>query len=372
MPFPFLNLPGELRNAIYHQVFGSNPRNDASRFHHPLFTVNRQIRHESRSIYFSTFIFIRIETPWDATDKDGGNELLPILASGQLAAEFYNYHMSVVVEGPQHGVLDRESKKLLLLVEDLPKFCQLWFYWHLSMNAELNQDLGLTVELHNPLDETSLPEPVQKALLMPFGTIKDLSAVKVFGASEEIVQKMKDEMKVPSETPEWCLEEATRLKDLGNDALRNHNPQAAIDLYIQSFLAIHIVCVGHLRLVWGDPWFDRLLQGGQFDGQHGHIVRLILRIRLVANILKAYLDLKEYEEAWFWGERTISLMRKAMGNQNDEAFVNFPAAVETGKIYFRTGYAGKQIGKPEDEVTRMLKVAHTYLPRDPVIQRELG
>jgi hypothetical protein len=235
----------------------------------------------------------------------------------------------------------------------------------------------LALHLQNPLavgtehpDELRIPNPVQHKLLLPFGAVRNLRKLEIIGdCNDTIVKEMKDKMEIPYDSPEKCLEEATKLKDAGNEALKR-SPQEAIDLYIESFRKIHIVCVGRRRSIWGDAWFDIILRNGPFKDQHGQMVRMILRVRLVANIVKAYLDLEDYVEAHFWGLRTINLMRQGMDDE-DVTMIGFPAAPAIGRIYYRTGFAAKRLGD-ESEARKLLRVAAAYLPNDHGIQRELA
>jgi tetratricopeptide (TPR) repeat protein len=200
--------------------------------------------------------------------------------------------------------------------------------------------------------------------------VKNLRDVKVVGDHNETIEEsMREKMAIPYETAESCLEAATKLKDAGNTALPT-NPKRAIELYVEAFKKIHIICIGRRRSIWGDSWFDTQLRGGTFDGQHGQVVRMVLRVRLVANTVKAYLDLEEYEEAIHWGMRTINLMREAIG-EDDVALVGFPAAKEVGKIYYRTGFAYKKLGD-EGQARRLLRVAADYLPNDPNVRSALA
>ena len=175
-------------------------------------------------------------------------------------------------------------------------------------------------------------------------------------------------MAIPYTSPEQCLEDATKLKDAGNTALGKKQYTEAIRLYEESFLAMHIVVTGRSRSVWADPFFQTSLSGGPFDGQHGHIVRLILRVRLVANIVLAYLKLENWDEARFWGMRTINIMRETTGA--DEPIREFVAARELGKIYYRTGLAAKEMGDLE-EARGLVRTAAEYLPNDPIVRKEL-
>jgi len=181
---------------------------------------------------------------------------------------------------------------------------------------------------------------------------------------------LKAAMSIPETSQEKCLEESTRLKDIGNVALRNGDPLAALHYYIDSFKAMHIVCQGRYRAVWADAWFNKILVGGPFDGQHGQMIRIMLRIKLVANIVKAYLDLHDFEEAYFWGNRTLTIMRQAIGSEEIIPLHNFPSAPELGKICYRTGMACKAVGKT-GEAKKLFEAAHIYLPRDELVTREL-
>lgn len=97
---------------------------------------------------------------------------------------------------------------------------------------------------------------------------------------------------------------------------------------------------------------------------------MTLRIRLVANTLMAYLKLEEYEEAYFWGMRSVNLMRDAFGSAADEPRPDFVGANEWGKIYFRTALAAKEIGEM-GEARALLKIAGDWLPRNKRVATEI-
>ena len=200
--------------------------------------------------------------------------------------------------------------------------------------------------------------------------VKGLHEVRVEGERYPSVEKsMKDGMAIPYKSAEECLEEATKLKDAGNEALKTKQYKEAINLYERSFLAIHIVCEGRRRSVWGDEYFHRELRSGPNKGQHGQMVRLVLRVRLVANIVHAYLQMHDYEEARFWGKRSIDLMPDALDDEDDGTIANFVAAPEMGKIYYRTAMAYKALGD-KFEARRLLKLAVKYLPNDKIVRAE--
>jgi tetratricopeptide (TPR) repeat protein len=379
----FLHLPPELRIAIYEELLNPDVmRTDLVdgysryKFDLSLFYISKQIYQESKPVFEKNFHFVRIQKPWDEAHNHLQTEgHVPIIATGYISDSFQRCSLSITISAPESPSLDEQYKTMLLLADDLPLFCQMWFYSDLSYSAELNRHLKLTLTLRNPLGDApgeELPFWVQKKLFQSFGLVKRLQEVHVEGPhSEKLEKTMREEMAVPEDSPEKCLEDATKLKEAGNQALKKGNPQLAVEMYIQAFKAIHIVCIGHYRGIWADTWFDKILRGGPFDQQGGQLVRLMLRIRLVANIVKAYLDMQNYIEALFWGERTIDIISRSIRSDDDHPLAGFPAATELGKIYYRTGFASKMLGKIY-EARKHFRVAYTYLPRDEAVQRELA
>lgn len=58
-------------------------------------------------------------------------------------------------------------------------------------------------------------------------------------------------------------------------------------------------------------------------------------------------------------------------NPADEAILDFVAANEMGKIYYRTAVGYKEIDD-KGEARRLLKVAAVYLPQDETVKREIA
>ena len=115
-----------------------------------------------------------------------------------------------------------------------------------------------------------------------------------------------------------------------------------------------------------------------FKGKNGQAERLVLRVQLVANTTLTYLKLQDWEEAKFWGMRSIRMLREAMGADErheipaeDEAVLGFPAADQMGKIYYRTALAYKELGD-KSQARKLLRVASVYLPRDESVRKELA
>lgn len=331
-------------------------------------------------------VFVRVETPWpEAQDHVAIEGHVPILMKHERAARFQEHSMSVTIDAPQSPMHTANANIFVILLDDLEKFTKMWFYADLS-NPGLNKFLRLTLRLRDPYtpdwDEKRMPKWLQRQLMLPFGMVKDLREVVVTGDPKpfaSIEAELRAEQAVPQESPEYCLREATRLKLEGNNELNSGNFDAALKLYSRAWEAMHVVVKGRLRHIHADPFFSRDLHEDPFKGKNGQSERLILRVQLVANTVLAYLKLSDWEEAAFWGMRSINMLREAIvgadGRQDvpaeDEAVLGFPAADQMGKIYYRTALAFKEMDD-KSQARKLLRVANIYLPRDESIKKEIA
>lgn len=379
----FLDLPGEIREEVYRELLSSTRnKHDIGdgkaqyKFHLEILLANRQVHEEAREVFRRHNVFVRIETPWtQAVEHVRDEGRVPILCTGDAAVRFHDFHMSAIIGAADPRMDFPSTVKFILALDDLSAFCRMWFYSDLS-HLGLNSNLTLTMHLQNPksltshAEEEELPKAVQRRLLEPFGLVKGLDKVTVEGKHDtELEQMMRTAMAVPYDPPEYCLEQATKLKDMGNAELKAGNFSKAISLYEQSFAAMHITVSARVRNVWADQYFEKPLEKGIFRGQHGGNVRMVLRIRLVANTILAYLKLEKFADARFWGERSLNLMREALGDTADDPRPLFPAANEWGKVYYRTALACKALDD-KDEARRLLRCAMAWLPHDELVRKE--
>jgi len=389
-----LAVPAEIRELIYRIIL--HP--DASRHHHEdeytsydytpalvLFRINKQIYHESRKVFRDLNTFIRIETPWPEAQHHVSVEgHVPMIAYGVRAARFAGYSMRVRIDAPEVPMEIGDEQMFLVLLDDLTSFTKMWYYSNLS-HPGLNPQLRLTLDLHDPFTpdyaEKRMLKGLQRKLILPFGQVRDLRDIIVTGNPKpfpSIETEMREEQKKPQPSPEHCLREATRFKQLGNDELKKGNYQEALRIYNEAWLAIHVVIAGHKRHIHADRYFSRELREEPYIGKNGQTERLILRVQLVANTCQVFLKLHDYAECVFWGKRTITMLREAMGadvrqdiSPEDEVVLGFPAADQMGKIYYRTAIALKELDDT-DEARRLLRVAVKYLPRDRPVQEALS
>jgi tetratricopeptide (TPR) repeat protein len=377
----FLEVPGEIREAVYHEVLCSvNNKQDLGNqynkynFDLSLFRTCRQVYNEAREIFRRDNIFVSIQTPWpEAQQHVAIDGYVPIVISGTNAQTFQNEHLKVIIESPLHEALNAPTRKFVILLDDLPLFTEMWYYSDLTypgLNAHLRLTLRIRDPYQLPFEERVISKALQRKIFEPFGMLKALCEVRIQGEHYESIEKsMREQMDVPYPSVETCLEESTRLKSAGNEALKIQQYHEALRLYREAFLHLLIVCQGRRRSIWGDAYFQKQCSGGTFDGQEAQMVRFLLRLRLVSNTVMAYLKLEDYEEAKFWGMRSINLMRN--GLEDDELIMGFEGAPEVGKIYYRTGVACREMGD-KAQARDLIKVAARYLVHDKTVQRDLA
>ena len=389
----FLGLPGEIREQIYREVLSTaNSRRDLGhgcseyQFDVDILRANRQIYNEAKRIQEEN-VFVKITTPWPEAEGHISTEgRVPMLASGENAQRFEAYRLHVSIDTP--GVFaGNETHSMIICGDDLVAFTRMWHFSNLNHQG-LNRHLRLRLHIQDPYDqERKIPKKLQQSLLMPFGVIKNLDRICIKGP--KLLSSIKDALiaaqNLPDLSLEECLERATTLKECGNNALKMGRYCDALQNYVDSFGAMHILVNGRARTVHADTYFMRQLTSGIYKDQRGDYVRLVLRVRLVANTILAYLKLQEWDEAHFWGKRSIMLFRQARNDQahsdngdaeglwlgwkEDEQVGRVPAASEVGKIYYRTALASRELGKA-GEAAKLIQIAALYLPDDKGVHRE--
>ena len=432
-PFRFMDLPAELRDQVYTYLLlpedncevGEDGVTTKYRYDLRFYRTCKQVYAESKRIFrvLPWNTFARIETPWEEAQEHVSVEgMVPVLASGKAAEDFHHIHVRIIIDAPNHEQDDEDNKKFIVFVNDLERFTKMWMYSDLSYAGDLNPHLRLRLLLRNPSvpdgDEyIKMSKSLQRRILLPFGMVKNLRSVRVisqdsgFVIDPDIESEMRKINAVPYDTAETCLDKAKKLMDEGDrlcegknddDSGTAHVPPdylGAVEKYIDSFAAMHIVCIKRRRSIWGDAWFDRFLSSGYYVGKHGQIVRLTLRVELVARVTNAYLqcgltskspdDLKYLSEAHFWGSRTINLIREHV-SPNDIPHDNFPREAKRamGKLYLATGTAGMELAKQiplqlddammgggdqrmKQSSKKMLMAARKWLPNDDEIEKGL-
>ncbi|EMC98867.1 hypothetical protein BAUCODRAFT_44540, partial [Baudoinia panamericana UAMH 10762] len=330
-PSRLLTIPPEIREHIYRLILHPH----ANRQYHEdeytsydyrsalvLFRINRQIYLESRKIFRDLNVFVRIETPWPEAQQHVALEgHVPIFASGKRVSKFTGHSLNVAIDAPDVFIPSAtdEEQCFLILLDDLDKFTQMWFYSNLS-HPGLNPQLRLTLKLRDPYtpdwDEKRVSKSLQRGLLLPFGKVRNLHSVVISGDPKplpSIETELRALQALPVPSPEHCLREATRLKQEGNVELTAGRYTAALELYKEAWKAMHVIVAGRQRHIHADRFFAGELQEEPYKGKIGQQERLVLRVQLVANTCQAYLKQEKYDDCAYWGKRSISMLRQAMG-----------------------------------------------------------
>ncbi len=163
--------------------------------------------------------------------------------------------------------------------------------------------------------------------------------METFGYASSVRDELERLMAVPVPTLQQCCEEATDLMRQGEVALASDNAAEALDLFRRAFQAIHILIHGRTRRVLADVFFHEGIEHGMYAGQTGMTVRVILRLKLVSRFIAAYLKLGQWNEAAFWGMRSIRIMREAMDTEFEDFLSEFLSGADVGFIYIRTAIA---------------------------------
>ena len=379
-----LTLPAEIREHIYKLILNPeesrrHEEDEYVTYHYSaalvLFKINRQIYNEAHKVFYDLNTFVRIETPWPQSKEHVMSEgHCPIVIQDGFAKRFKNYKLEVGIDAPQYELLEMDTECFIIHVDDVPKFTKSWFLADLS-HPTLNPNLRLNLRLHDPFsgegEDKHIPRSLQRQLLLPWATVKNLGQMTLGGSPEpdtRIVSELKTEQAKPLPSPDHCIRECARLKSEGNAELQAGRYKNALEVYKQAWEAIYITVYGRTRHVHGDAFFDVRLKEPPYQGKFAQAERLVLRVQLVANTCLALLKLEEFEDAIFWGRRTINTLRVGMGFEPDmdieperEAIPGFPAAKEMGKVYWRTALALKAIDE-KSEARRLTRVAMVYLP----------
>ena len=395
MTIRFLDFPAEIREQIYREVLSSEnsrcepncPEEPATyKFYLDILLANHMVYREAKKV-FQDNIFVKITTPWpEAIDHIKSDGKVPSVTTGEKAANFGDFHLWVFIDTPatpyphNHG-----NFSMLICLEDLEAFTRMWHFSNLN-HIGLNQHLRLKLTIQDPhVPDRKIPRSLQTRLLLPFGMIKNLHTFSVHGSRllpsvEEALQK---ERHVPDPSPEQCLEKGFALKEGGNKLLKDGLYREALDRYVESFAAIQITVSGRLRYIHADGYYIRELVSGPHKGMRADLVRMILRVQLVANVVLAYLKLEDWAEAYFWGKRSIVIFRQSVTGDEAEDFgdedpqtwlgetwaARFPAHDAMGKIFYRTALASRKLGRTAD-VRILMRAAKIYLPRDEIVQKE--
>lgn len=365
MSLRFLDFPPEIREQIYGEVLSStnsmceptDPDEPGSyRYHLDVLQVNHQVHHEAKKI-FQDNVFVKITTPWpEAIGHIRSEGKVPTVTTGDKASQFRDFHLWVFIDTPAtpNPQPRHENFSMLICIEDLEAFTRMWHLSNLN-HYGLNRHLRLKLTVQDPhVTDRKIPKALQYQLLLPFGLVKELHTFSVNGPKllDSVQDAMNKERNTPDPAPEECIEKGFALKDLGNQLLKAGSYRDALIKYTDAFKAIHITVSGRMRIIHAEGYYIRELTSGPHKGMRGDYVRMVLRVQLVANFVLVYLKLEQWEEAYYWGKRSIMLFKQGVtGDESDDLSLegpqtwlshtlpaNFPAHDAMGKIFYRVSF----------------------------------
>ncbi|KAF2993038.1 hypothetical protein E8E13_000516 [Curvularia kusanoi] len=358
-PFRFLDLPLELREQIYALYFRPADRLRKSAalesqgfyggvygFDLRLMRTSKQVSREARKVWRREVKTVKVGTPWpSAVNHISSEGLVPIICSDHRANCFNDHHALVQITAPFHQAVPEHT--VILLLDDLHLFTQTWYYSALSYPM-LNDRLSTTFVLRDPDmddvdegDEKDIPLSIQRKILSPFGQVKGLYGMEVEGFDKGIERELRAAMAVPPPTLRHSCELSTKLLHEGDAhlALGADGAKDALESYKAAFHAIHILIYGRTRRVLADTFFHASINSGPYAGQTGMTVRVILRLKLVARMVAAYLVQSSWAEAAFWGMRSVRIMSEAMDTEFEDFLAELVGGDDVGLVYVRAGIA---------------------------------
>lgn len=213
----------------------------------------------------------------------------------------------------------------------------------------LNDRLSTAFVLRDPdladvIDETdklAIPLSLQRKILLPFGQVKGLYSMEVAGFDASIERSLRTAMAVPPPTLQQSCESATTLLREGDAHLSRGAAGAPLALasYTAAFHAIHILISGRTRRVLADTFFHANISRGLYAGQTGMTVRVILRLKLVSRMIGAFLTLKRWDDALFWGMRSVRIMAEAMDTEFEDFLAELVGGDDVALVYIRAAVA---------------------------------
>ncbi|KAI7789042.1 hypothetical protein LA080_005146 [Diaporthe eres] len=397
--FRFLDLPIEVRNAIYHVILCDPPPAQLRRVEqadllwlpegmamitHPsemqILQTSRQVHAEARDVMLRGNQFIRIRARGVGQVIKGFllARQIPIVRTTALSRDrFKGYVMTHSIEltsdrpedfpGPKHDT----DADLVILHRDLDLFCEALATRGTLMVRGFGSLTKHNLTIHNTFDSTLSPgfmgEKNQERLLQPYRRhLRGFSHFSVDGSVSaslaESVEKAVAEENLPE--PEEVLAEFKRNKDLGNRFFRQKEFHKAAEAYTTGYIKVALIRNGNIWPLVAD-------KGGQSFLHAIAETYYQVCLNCAQNILVFLRETSESDQTkiqYYCGKADYHV-KSAMAAGDNFTTDWRPNLQQMAKLSFRAASIERVLGNM-DAAKSLIDIARQQAPSDPVIRRE--
>ncbi|KAL1861526.1 hypothetical protein Daus18300_008789 [Diaporthe australafricana] len=398
-PFRFLDLPIEVRNAIYHVILCEPPPAKLRRVEqadllwlpegmavikHPsemqILQTSRQVHAEARDVMLRGNQFIRVRARGVGQVIKGFliARQIPIIRTSALSRHrFKGYVMTHTIElisdrlenfpGPAHET----DVDLVILYRDLDLFCEALATRGVLMVREFGNLTKHNLTIHNPFDSGLSPgfmgERNQERLLQPYRQhLRGFSHFSVDGnVSASLAESVKDAVATEHlPEPEEVMAEFKRNKDLGNRYFRQKEFHKAAEAYTTGYIKVALVRNGNL-------WPQVTAKGGQSFLHAVAETYYQVCLNCAQNILVFLRETSETNMTkirYYCGKADYHV-KSAMAAGDNFTTDWRPSLQQMAKLSFRSASIERVLGNM-DAAKSLIDIARQQAPSDPVIRRE--
>ncbi|KAH8765583.1 hypothetical protein F5883DRAFT_102087 [Diaporthe sp. PMI_573] len=398
-PFRFLDLPIEVRNAIYHAILCEPPPAKLRRVEqadllwlpegmamitHPsetqILQSNRQIHAEARDVMLRGNQFIRIQARGIGQVIKGfllARQIPIIRTTARSRDRFRGHVMTHSIELASDKPADFPGSEhdtdvdLVILLRDLGLFCEALATRGVLMVRGFGSLTRHKLTIQNPFESTLSPsflgEKNQERLLQPYRDhLRGFSHFSVDGrVSSSLAESVKSAVaKEDLAKPGEVLAEFRRNKDLGNRYFRQKEFHKAAEAYTTGYIKVALIRNGNL-------WSHIAAKGGQTFLHAISETYYQVCLNCAQNILVFLRETSESDRTkirYYCGKADYHI-KSAMAAGDNFTTDWRPNLQQMAKLSFRAASIERVLGNM-DAAKSLIDIARQQAPSDPVIRRE--